>query len=220
MHLRADQGSGLLRQGSDPRPCLGQRRLREQTRNCEGARGRALVILGASHRRHRSQGDGCVAPLGETRPNRPRRTHELDITHHPLWRTRCGGHHRLGRPCLLCSLSGLVPLYSHASLAHGQRQLPTRHSRDRRLRWRAATNPRPLGAAAVRSRHRAGGAAPARRSGQPSARGAGVQEQNAGGGSLAGPWNTWIRQASFKGMREDKSAKSVIVETPASPPNL
>ena len=28
------------------------------------------------------------------------------------------------------------------------------------------------------------------------------------------------RQASFKGMREDKSAKSVIVETAASPPNL
>jgi hypothetical protein len=29
-----------------------------------------------------------------------------------------------------------------------------------------------------------------------------------------------IRQASSKGMREDKSAKSVIVEPPASPPNL
>jgi hypothetical protein len=29
-----------------------------------------------------------------------------------------------------------------------------------------------------------------------------------------------IRQASSKGMREDKSAKSVIIETAASPPNL
>jgi hypothetical protein len=45
--------------------------------------------------------------------------------------------------------SCLASLYGHGSLAHGQRQLPPGHRRNRRLRWRAATDSHAAGAIAA-----------------------------------------------------------------------
>jgi hypothetical protein len=92
MHLAVEPGRGAA---SDPRPSHVWGKITARANAQLGRRERSSAghTRAQSRARLKSQRDVCVAPLGQTRPNRPRRNHELDITHHPLWRARSSSRH-------------------------------------------------------------------------------------------------------------------------------